>query len=148
MIRKMVLFGLAAFSEKVRTEALAQLRDTFPLPNKSLRHVEQQWALMQTLIDHRVSAEDMHISLAETLSLGSRLPWGFISVYRYDFLDTIPRVAQPVLVMNPQDDLYKVTRENSHLFPYGRRIDMPGMSHGVFSIEHDRVVREVESFLY
>lgn len=146
-VRKAVVFGLAAYPEELRAEKLRTLRDKFPVPDRSLRHVERHWSLVQSLIDERMTAEAMHIAMAESLALGSRLPWGYVAVYRYDFLGAMPQVQQPVLIMNPQDDLHEVTLRTAGGFPNGRRVDMPGVAHGVLTIEHDTVVARIEEFL-
>jgi len=146
-VRKAVLFGLAAYPEEQRMEKLRTLRDKFPVPDRTLRHVEQQWALMQSLIDERMDAETMHMAMAESLALGSRLPWGYVAVYKYDFLGAMPQVQQPVLIMNPEDDLHEVTLRTAGGYPNGSRFDMPGVAHGVLTIEHDAVVARIEEFL-
>jgi pimeloyl-ACP methyl ester carboxylesterase len=146
-VRRAVMFGLAAYPADLRTEKLRTLWDKFPAPDRSLRHVEQHWALVQSLIDDRMTAEAMHIAMAESLALGTRLPWGYVSVYGYDFLGAMPQVHQPVLIMNPQDDLHEVTLRTADRFPNGRRVDMPGVAHGVLTIEHDKVVAYIEDFL-
>jgi pimeloyl-ACP methyl ester carboxylesterase len=145
-IRRIAMFGLAAYPAEQRGDKLAALRKHFPVPQRNLDHVEKLWAIMMELSDPRMSAEQMHVAMAECLRLGTRMPWAYESVYRYDFLDAMTRVTQPVLVFNPEDDLWHVTRETSDRFPHGRRHDMPGVRHGVLSIEHDQVVREMESF--
>jgi pimeloyl-ACP methyl ester carboxylesterase len=146
-VHKAVLFGLAAYPAAVRAEKLARLRENFPLPGNDLAHVEKLWAIIGKLSDPRVSAEQRHVGMAECLRLGSRMPWGYISVYRYDFLAAMPQVNQPVLVINPQDDLWAVTRETSHLFRRARRLDLPGVAHGVLSLERDRLVAAINAFL-
>lgn len=146
-VRRAVLFGLAAYPAEARAEKLARLRDIFPVPERNLNHVNKLWDIMQSLMDSRMSAEDMHVGMAECLRLGTRMPWAYISVYKYDFLAAMEAVAQPVLVMNPEDDLWEVTRATADRFPAGRRYDLPGVSHGVLSIEHDRVVNEITQFL-
>lgn len=146
-VRRGVLFGLAAYPAEARQEKLATLREKFPEPDRTLHHVEQLWSIICQLGDERMSAEHMHVAMGESLRLGSRLPWGYISVYRYDFLGAMADVAQPILVMNPEDDLWDVTNETAHLFRNGQRYDMHGVSHGVLQIEHDRVVDEIEKFL-
>ena len=75
------------------------------------------------------------------------MPWGYVSVYRYDFLAAMPKVTQPVLVINPEDDLWTVTRATSDLLPHGRRLDMPGVAHGVLTIERARVAEAINQFL-
>ncbi len=146
-VRRAVLFGLAAFPAETREAQLADLLQNFPPPADNLDHVEKLWAIIGELSDARVSAEDRHLVMAECLRTGARMPWGYISVYRYDFLTAMAEVTQPVLVMNPQDDLWDLTRANAHRFRNGRRHDLPGVKHGVLKIEHDQVVAEIEAFL-
>ncbi len=146
-VRRVVLFGLAAYPADQREAKLAALMTNFPKPANDLSHVEKLWAIIQQLSDPRLAAEQKHVSMAECLRLGDRMPWGYVSVYRYDFLGAMPKVAQPVLIFNPEDDLWELTHEVAHLFPNGRRYDMPGVRHGVLSLERDRVVGEIEDFL-
>jgi len=97
------LFGLAAYSAEVRAGKLARLPDTFPVPANSLHHVEKLWAIISKLSDPRVTAEERHIGMAECFRLGSRMPWGYISVYRYDFLAALAEVEAETSVFNPED---------------------------------------------
>lgn len=146
-VRRVILFGLAAYPHAVREAKLANLRHAFPEPADDLSHVQKLWDIIQKLSDPRMGAEEKHVGMAECLRLGSRMPWGYISVYRYDFLAAMPRVLQPVLVFNPEDDLWERTRETAHLFPNGSRYDMPGVRHGVLTLEHDHVLGRIEKFL-
>lgn len=146
-VGRMVLFGLAAYPADQREAKLANLLKAFPAPDASLDHVEKLWAIIGTLSDPRISYEERHMNMAECLRLGARMPWGYISVYRYDFLAAMAEVAHDVLVMNPQDDLWEVTCATSHHFRNGRRMDIEGVKHGVLKLERDRVVDAVETFL-
>jgi pimeloyl-ACP methyl ester carboxylesterase len=146
-VRKLVLFGLAAYDADLRAQKLAKLAENFPPPGSDLAHVEKLWSVISRLSDPRKTAEDRHVGMAECLRLGSRMPWGYIAVYRYDFLAAMPQVRQPVLVINPEDDLWAVTRATSHLLPNGRRFDMPGVAHGVLTIEKTRVVGAIQEFI-
>ena len=146
-VRRLVVFGLAAYSAEVREAKLAGLLQNFPPPADNLDHVEKLWSTFQQLSDPRMSAEEKHVNMAECLRLGTRMPWGFVSVYRYDFLGAMAEVEQPVLIMNPDDDLGAVTRATAHLFRNGIRFDLPGVKHGVLSIEKTRVLARIEEFL-
>ncbi|MET0365877.1 MAG: alpha/beta fold hydrolase [Sphingobium sp.] len=146
-VRRAVLFGLAAYPAEVREAKLANLLTHFPQPANDLSHVEKLWAIIQQLSDPRIGPEEKHVSMAECLRLGARMPWGYVSVYRYDFLGAMPRVQQPVLIFNPEDDLWALTHQVAHLFPNGERYDMPGVKHGVLSLEQGRVVAKIEGFL-
>lgn len=146
-VRRMVLFGLAAYPADQREAKLENLLKAFPAPDATLDHVEKLWAIIGTLSDPRISYEERHMNMAECLRLGARMPWGYISVYRYDFLAAMAQVPHHVLVMNPQDDLWEVTRATSHHFRNGTRMDIEGVKHGVLKLEQDRVVEAVETFL-
>lgn len=146
-VRRVVAFGLAAYPAEVRETKLEHLLKAFPPPGPTLDHVEKLWSIIGELSDPRVSWEERHISMAECLRLGTRMPWGYISVYRYDFLGAMAEVDQPVLVMNPQDDLWEVTLATAHMFRNGRRVDLEGVKHGVLKLETARVVGEIETFL-
>jgi pimeloyl-ACP methyl ester carboxylesterase len=146
-VRRLILFGLAAYDAEVRREKLTNLYEKFPPPRHDLSHIEKLWAISSSLTDSRVSAEDRHVKMAESLRVGSRLPWGFDAVYRYDFLQAMTEVTQPVLVINAEDDLWEPTRRASERYRNGRRVDLPGVSHGVLRIERERVVREIRAFL-
>jgi pimeloyl-ACP methyl ester carboxylesterase len=146
-VRRLVLFGLAAYPQDVRDAKLANLANAFPPPGMDLAHVEKLWSIIGVLSDPRIPYEERHVNMAECLRLGSRMPWGYSSVYRYDFLAAMAQVDQPVLVMNPEDDLCEVTRATSHLFRNGRRMDITGVKHGVLKLERDLVVAAIEDFL-
>jgi pimeloyl-ACP methyl ester carboxylesterase len=146
-VRRLVLFGLAAYDAAVRKAKLDTLYEKFPPPGEDLAHVEKLWAILKTLLDPRMTAEQRHVKMAESLRLGSRMPWAYEAVYRYDFLQAMTEVTQPVLVINPEDDLWEPTRLTSGRYRNGRRLDIPGVRHGVLSIEHDRIVAAIRGFL-
>eukprot|EP01037_Dinobryon_pediforme_P048219 gene48219-63078_t len=99
-VRRLVLFGLAAFPADVRPALRDMLRAAFPAPDDSLAHVERLWAAIGALSDPRLSAAARHRHMAECLRGGARIAWGYESVFAYDFLGAIPDVTQPVLVIN------------------------------------------------
>jgi pimeloyl-ACP methyl ester carboxylesterase len=147
MVRRLVVFGLAAYPADIREAKLAALPQNFPPPGDNLDHIEKLWGIIQKLSDPRMGAEEKHVAMAESLRLGRRMPWGYEAVYRYDFLGAMGKVEQPVLIMNPDDDLSTVTKATAHLYRHGTRFDLPGVKHGVLTIEHDRIVARIEEFL-
>lgn len=146
-VRKAVLFGLAAYDAATRAKKLAGLRDKFPVPGDDLTHIEKLWAIFGQLSDPRMTAEERHIAMAQCLCLGTRMPWAYEAVYRYDFLDAMTRVEQPTLIINPDDDLSAVTRAMSGRYINGRRMDLPGVKHGVLKLEKERLVKAIDRFL-
>ena len=146
-VRRVVMFSLAAYPADVRAAKLAALRTQFPVPDGTLAHVEKLWAIFGQLGDKRMTAEYRHTAMAECLRLGSRMPWGYIAVYQYDFEAALAQVSQPVLVVNPQDDLWEPTHRAFALLPNARRWDLPGRAHGFLSFESAQVAAEITSFL-
>lgn len=146
-VRRVAVFGVAAYPAEVREVKLGSLLSAFPPPVDDLSHVEKLWSIIGELSDPRIPFEERHINMAECLRLGARMPWGYISVFRYDFLGAMAQVEQPVLVFNPEDDLWEVTLETAHHYRNGRRVDLRGVKHGVLRLERDRVVAEIEDFL-
>jgi hypothetical protein len=74
------------------------------------------------------------------------MPWGYRAVFQFDFLAAIADVSHEVLVINPEDDLWDVTRSVSGLFRKGTRWDIEGVGHGVLKLETDRLVRTIDDF--
>lgn len=146
-VRRLVVFGLAAYAAPARATRLSRVREFFPEPAANLVHVEKLWARMSDLADARLTAEERHVAMAEVLRTGSRLPWGFMAVYRHDFIAAMDQVAQPVLVMNPEDDLWALTHEHWHRYPDARLVELPGVKHGVLKLEAARVEAEMRTFL-
>ncbi len=146
-VRRLVLFGLAAYPAGIRAAKLVDLPVKFPPPDMSLAHVERLWAIFGQLSDDRMNAEARHVAMAECLRLGVRMPWGYIAVYNYDFEGGLDALSQPVLVVNPEDDLWEVTRRNSGRLRNGERWDLPGRAHGFLAHEADMVAARIADFL-
>jgi pimeloyl-ACP methyl ester carboxylesterase len=146
-VHRIVAFGLAAYEAEARAHRLARVREIFPKPTLSLLHVEKLWAKLTELADPRLQPEERHVAMADSLRTGSRLPWGFMAVYGHDFIGAMAKVAQLVLVVNPQDDLFEQTRAYWRTYPDARLVEILGVKHGVLKLETDRVEAEMRAFL-
>jgi pimeloyl-ACP methyl ester carboxylesterase len=146
-VRRLVLFGLAAYEAGERAKRLAAVREKFPRPGADLRHIEQLWAIFGKLGDARMTIEQRHVAMAECLRLGERMPWGYYGVYRYDFLAALRAIVQPALVINPQDDLWDVTHATAPLLRNGRLWALPGKAHGFLYFDAPMVAQEINAFL-
>lgn len=146
-VRRLVLFGLAAYPAEERARRLADLRGKFPVPGPTLKHVEALWAIFGQLGDARMSAEDRHLGMAECLRLGTRMPWAYEAVYRYDFEDALDRATQPALIVNPEDDLCQPTRNAAPRLRHGQLWELPGKAHGFLKFDGDMVAEHIRQFL-
>ena len=61
--------------------------------------------------------------------------------------DVLPKLSLPILVLNPEDDLYDYTRRAAPLLQDGRVHDLPGWSHGFLDIHTAEVAELLRAFL-
>jgi pimeloyl-ACP methyl ester carboxylesterase len=78
--------------------------------------------------------------------------WGFRAAYNYDTLAALQDVTQPLLILNPEDDVYDKTLRVRPLLDSGRirngRIrDFPGWTHGHLDIHTVEMADVVRKFL-
>ena len=104
------------------------------------------WTLVETLNDPRIDTEWRHLSFAENLRSGSRLPWGFGAVYDYDFLGALAALVQPTLVLCPEDDLYDNTLKVADVIPHGRLVELRA-AHGLLKLDTAKVAAILRGFL-
>jgi len=145
-VRRLTLLGLAAYDTEERARRLAVI-DRFPVPQADGSNIVALWALVESLNDPRIDVEWRQLSFAECLRSGSRLPWGFMAVYAYDFLGNLAQLTQPTLILCPEDDLWDNTRAVVPIIPNGRLLEFPGVAHGFFKLDGEQVVGELRGFL-
>lgn len=73
--------------------------------------------------------------------------WGHAAAFGYDLADRLGDVVQPLLVLNPSDDLETETRRATSLLGNGRIVDLPGWGHGLLDLHTDAAATLIESFL-
>ena len=141
-----MLVSLAAYPADIRAAKTAAL-DRWPGPCADGSHLTAMWTLMQSLFDPRIDIAWKHESLTENLRPGARAPWGYRAVYGYDFQAALDRLAHDTLILNPEDDLWLPTRENAARVKGARYVELPGLGHGLFTLEADRIAGLVRDFL-
>ena len=73
--------------------------------------------------------------------------WGHRAAFSYDLAGALPRVEQPVLILNPEDDLWHVTPRARPLLRNGHVHDLPGWGHGFMHLHTDAVAGLLRGFL-
>jgi pimeloyl-ACP methyl ester carboxylesterase len=74
--------------------------------------------------------------------------WGFRAAFDYDLTKTLPELRQPVLVLNPEDDLWTMTPRARPLLNARSRIhDLPGWTHGHLDAHTAEMAAIVREFL-
>jgi len=145
-VRRVILLGLAAYDAETRAQKLATIgRFAGPAPDAS--NVIAFWNLLESMHDPRVDLAWKHASLIECLRPGDKLPWGFISIYKYDFLANLRALRQKTLVLALEDDLWVVTRAVAPIIPDAVCVELRGAAHGLFKVEPDRICGIIRDFL-
>lgn len=75
--------------------------------------------------------------------------WGHAAAFDYALLEALPKVAQPVLILNPEDDVYERTprAQSALVHPESRIHDLPGWSHGFLDLKTVEAAQLVRGFL-
>ena len=60
---------------------------------------------------------------------------------------TLPNVDQPLLILNPEDDLWELTRLAEPHIKNGRIHDLPGWTHGAMDSHTEDMATVVRAFL-
>lgn len=145
-VRRLVLVSLAAYDAETRAAKREKLKN-WGGPAEDGSHLVAMWQLMQSLCDPRINSDWKHASLTENLRPGRRAPWGYEAVYRYDFQAELNRLTHETLILNPQDDLWQPTRDNHRRVQHASYVELPGLGHGLFDLETDRIAGLVRDFL-
>jgi len=148
-VRKVVLISAPIFTD----EELAKLRSTNVRPAPSFEQM-----LETTLNNVRKNGRGMFtdvptddrywdISL-ERMRHYRTSSWGFAAAFNYDLKAAIAQVKQPILVLNPQDDLWEQTpRAKPYLNALSRIHDLPGRTHGMMDSHTVDIAKVVRGFL-
>jgi hypothetical protein len=73
--------------------------------------------------------------------------WGHAAAFDYKSAEVLQQVAPPVLVLNPQDDIWAFTPRAKDYLRNGRIHDLPGWSHGFLDVNTQEAAALVAGFL-
>ncbi len=86
-------------------------------------------------------------SLADTLIAGDTGWWGHQAAFAFDFEDALRRVAHPLAILNPGDDLVEATRRARVLRPDAVFVEKPVWAHGFIHESPDEAARTIAAML-
>jgi pimeloyl-ACP methyl ester carboxylesterase len=145
-VRRVVLVSLGAFTAKERAARLAALPEA-PALAADGSHLVAMWTMIDGFTDPRASLAWKQASLTENQRSGAGFYKGYGAVFRHDLFATLASLDQPVLVINPEDDLWHETHRAMPSIPDGRMVELRGVGHGLFDLEAARIAGLVDEFL-
>ena len=84
---------------------------------------------------------------AQGLRGGPGYFWGHRAAFNHDFAARLQALSQPILVLNPGDDLAAQSRRAAALMQNGSVLEMPDQGHGMLDSDTDWIVNVVSDFL-
>lgn len=146
-VRKVVMISAPIFDEAIIEEYSGRIYD--PVPDfadvlastaDSLR--ENGRGMFRDMTDERY--ENLSLERLRHFRTGN---WGFRAAFAYDLTKALPKVEQPILILNPEDDLWEQTPRAKPFLKNGRIHDLPGWTHGHLDMHTEEMAAIVRSFL-
>ncbi len=143
LVRRLVLAGPPLFDAAQRRGFVDNAWPVAPQPDGS--HLQREW--------QRTMARPMPVPFARRCDAfneyyrgGANAIWGELAVADYALADTLPRIAQPTLILQPEG-IHGDGAGALALLPNGRVRPIACLGYAMLQAVPDRVAAEVASFL-
>jgi pimeloyl-ACP methyl ester carboxylesterase len=146
-VRAVVMISAPIFDEEIIEEYSSRIynpppefADVLASTAESLR--KDGRGMFRDMTDERY--EDISIERLRHFRTGN---WGFRAAFAYDLREVLPQIEQPILILNPEDDLWELTPLAKPFLRNGRIHDLPGWTHGHLDTHTEEMARIVRAFL-
>ena len=145
MVKHIVMYSAPLFSEV----ELADFRARYtPVSfGEDGMHNVERWRFFWPWLGPGQPIENYAEAFNETLRWGPAYSWGHRAAFNYPMAKRLKQVNCPVLVLNPEDDLYEQSKRAADLIQKGRVHDLPGFGHGMLDTRTDEIATIVREFL-
>ena len=110
-------------------------------------HLVAAWQNLQKFYNPDIPRALLGRNFTASLKGGPMSHWGHQAAFIYPLAAKLPLVEQPVLVINPEDDLVDKNRRAPQLLQQGRLHELPGRSHGFMDQITDEFTLLLAEFL-
>lgn len=146
-IRKVVMISAPIFDDAIIEEYSGRIYDPPPAfadvltsTAESLR--ENPQGMFRDMTEERY--ENVSIERLRHFRTGN---WGFRAAFAYDLTEALPQIEQPILILNPEDDLWELTPRAKPFLRNGRIHDLPGWTHGHLDRHTEEMAGIVRAFI-
>ena len=147
-VRRIVMISAPIFTEAELAEYRAGLeQQPTALPEvlkRSLESLRRAPMGMFTDLPSEAAYWDIQVDRLRAYKTST---WGHRAAFNYDLAAVLPTVSQPILVLNPEDDLWEQTRRATPYLKNGRIHDLPGWTHGALDGHTAEMAAIVRAFL-
>lgn len=144
-VRRLVLVSTPIFTDAER----AHLRQLYgpSRPRLDGNHLVERWnSFVHHYLGRGLDLDDVADMFPERLLGRANAWWGHNAAFSFQPDMRLPEIQQPMLVLNPNDDLQEETRRAAPMIRNGQILECPGWGHGFLDGFTDEAARLVESF--
>lgn len=145
LIRRIVMVSAPVFTDEELADFRAHYKPVTYQANGS--HNVAAWQSFWQWRGPAQSIENYARNNGLTLRGGPVKHWGHRAAFNYVLGETLGDVDQPILVLNPGDDLRAQTLRAEPLMQNGTILDIAPLSHGMFDDSTERVAMLLRGFL-
>ncbi len=109
-------------------------------------HWLRRWNALMSTIGQTVPPEIVHRLFTDTLRGGAEYEWGHHAAFAYQHAENLPKVLQPVLVLNPKDEIHEATKRAETHLRNGTLINLDS-SHELLELEPEKFAGMLRDFL-
>ncbi len=145
LIRKVAVNTVPYFNAEERAARLAHTHYVEPSPDA--KHLADKWSGMVKAYKPSMSMREVERNFVEALRGGPFGHWGHHAVFSYDMDEILPKVAQPMLILRPNDGLEENTQRALPLIQNAKMIDLPQYAYGYMEQHADEIAGYLREFL-
>ena len=137
MVRRVALSGIPFRSDAERAQRLSAVRLTPPASDDGTYLFERLAWLWRYVVAERtpgVPLERAAFMFMEKAKTMNHYWWPYDGVWSYPIHEQLPHVGQPVLIVQPHEDLFEQSKAAAVLFPDAEFVDMPTLARDVFEV--------------
>jgi pimeloyl-ACP methyl ester carboxylesterase len=146
VVRRIVMISATFFTPE-ETEAFRRQYAPKPVDERPAA-MAQRWPWFKNEFWRMEKSEHRQFNI---FLEGQRNPdwsaWGHRAAFNYNIAAALQESAHPILILNPEDDLWTYTPRAAPILKNGRVQDLPGWTHGFLDAETTRVSELLRDFL-
>lgn len=144
-VRKLVLISAPIFT----ADELAEFRAHYAheVVREDGAHLVRKWKAHLRWAGPGWTPDHVALQFPDALRNPQISWWGHNAAFSYDMAANLARVAQPVLVLNPDDDLHEHTWRAQPILRNGRVHHLKGWGHGFLDVRTQETCALVRGFL-
>lgn len=150
LVGRLVLSGIPWRTDEERKQRLSAARQTPPLTEDGAAVLARFASLWRYVVTDRLPAmplaraAELFVEKANALD---RFWWPYEGVWSYSIPDRFPQIQQPVLVLQPREDLFEQSQAAAQLLPNAQFVELPSLSRDVFDVGIVEISAELRLFL-